>query len=346
MQQPKHILAIRFSAMGDVAMTVPVIKNVLQQNPALQITVVSNAFFKPLFQNIDRCHFYGANLKAQHKGVAGMYRLYKELQATSKFDVIADLHSVLRSSTLKLFFKFSNIPTATIDKGRSEKKALTRKEDKICKPLMPMHERYADVFRSLGISVMLNNQAPFPKNQTIPQEVKDIFSSYKKIIGIAPFAQYEEKMYPLKKTKLVVQKLAAENNLVLLFGGAKNEAAILQQWAIEIPNVHNMAGKFSFTQELAIISNLTTMVSMDSANMHLASLFGVPVVSIWGATHPFAGFNGWAQQNENVVQAQLYCRPCSVFGNKPCYRGDHACMQMVTNQMIIEKVTNTEATNS
>ena len=209
-----------------------------------------------------------------------------------------------------------------------------------------MHERYADVFRSLGISVILNNQAPFPKNQTIPQEVKDTFSSYKKIIGIAPFAQYEEKMYPLKKTKLVVQKLAAENNLVLLFGGATNEAAILQQWSIEIPNVHNMAGKFSFTQELAIISNLTTMVSMDSANMHLASLFGVPVVSIWGATHPFAGFNGWAQQNENVEQAQLYCRPCSVFGNKPCYRGDHACMQMVTNQMIIEKVTNTEATNS
>ncbi len=346
MQQPKHILAIRFSAMGDVAMTVPVIKNVLQQNPALQITVVSNAFLKPLFQNIDRCYFYGVNLKAQHKGVPGMYRLYKELKEISKFDAIADLHSVLRSSALKLFFTFSNIPTATIDKGRAEKKALTSKEDKVFKPLKPMHERYADVFRSLDISVILNNQAPFPKNQTIPQEAKNTFSSYKKIIGIAPFAQYEEKMYPLKKTKSVVQKLAAENNLVLLFGGAKNEAAILQQWSNEIPNVHNMAGKFSFTQELAIISNLTAMVSMDSANMHLASLFGVPVISIWGATHPFAGFNGWAQQNENIVQAQLYCRPCSVFGNKPCYRGDHACMHMVTPQMVIEKVTKAQATNS
>ncbi len=338
MQQPKHILAIRFSAMGDVAMTVPVIKNVLQQNPALQITVVSNSFLKPLFQNIDRCHFYGASLKEQHKGVAGMYRLYKELKATSKFDAIADLHSVLRSSILKLFFRYSNVPTATINKGRAEKKALTRKDHKVFNPLIPMYERYADVFQKLGINIILNNQAPFPKNQIIPEEIKNIFSSYKKIIGIAPFAQYEEKMYPLKETKVVVQQLAAENNLVLLFGGAKNEAAILQQWCAEIPNVHNMAGKFSFAQELAIISNLTTMVSMDSANMHLASLFGVPVVSIWGATHPFAGFNGWAQQQKNIVQAQLYCRPCSVFGNKPCYRGDHACMQMITPQMVIEKV--------
>ena len=79
-------------------------------------------------------------------------------------------------------------------------------------------------------------------------------------------------------------------------------------------------------------------VSLDSANMHLASLFGVPVVSVWGATHPFAGFFGWAQPTDNAVQIDLYCRPCSVFGNKPCYRGDHACMQQLPEEKIIEKV--------
>jgi ADP-heptose:LPS heptosyltransferase len=77
---------------------------------------------------------------------------------------------------------------------------------------------------------------------------------------------------------------------------------------------------------------------MDSGNMHLASLYGVPVVSIWGATHPFAGFYGFGQDHSNAVQADLYCRPCSVFGNKPCYRGDWACMHMIEPRQVIDKV--------
>jgi ADP-heptose:LPS heptosyltransferase len=78
---------------------------------------------------------------------------------------------------------------------------------------------------------------------------------------------------------------------------------------------------------------------MDSANMHLASLFGVPVVSVWGATHLFAGFMGYGQSADNAVQIDaLTCRPCSVFGNKPCFRGDHACMEWIKPEQISEKV--------
>ena len=61
------------------------------------------------------------------------------------------------------------------------------------------------------------------------------------------------------------------------------------------------------------------------------------VISIWGATHPFAGFLGWGQDEKNIVQIDLYCRPCSVFGNKPCYRGDHACMNRIEEEMVFEK---------
>ncbi len=326
--------------MGDVAMTVPVIKNILQQNPQVQITVVSNAFLQPLFQNIGRCHFHPAYLKAQHKGVAGIYQLYKELKAANTFSAIADLHSVLRSSLLKIFFSFSGYAMATIDKGRKEKKELTRKENKIFTPLTSTHERYAEVFRKIGISVVLKNEGAVSGKQAIPSAIQNVFATGKKIIGIAPFAQYEEKMYPLEKMKAVVQQLAVENNTILLFGGGKKETDILKQWAEEIDGVNNVAGKFSFEEELAIISNINLMISMDSANMHLASLFGVPVVSIWGATHWYAGFNGWAQQEKNIVQAELYCRPCSVFGNKPCYRGDHACMHIITPEMIVTKIKN------
>jgi ADP-heptose:LPS heptosyltransferase len=326
--------------MGDVAMTVPVIKKILEQNPQLMVTVVSNAFFQPLFQGIERCHFYPAYLKKQHKGPAGIFRLYKELKSATTFTAIADLHSVLRSSLLKIFFSLGGFKTATIDKGRKEKNALTRKENKIFKPLTTTHERYAKVFRQLGLIAEIQNQSPVFAAQTIPLSAVKIFEPGKKIIGIAPFAQYTEKMYPIEKMKAVVQQLTDENNVVLLFGGGENESAILQLWEDGMAGVNNMAGKFSFAEELAIISNLNVMVSMDSANMHLAALFGTPIVSIWGATHPYAGFKGWAQLPQNIVQATLYCRPCSVFGNKPCYRGDHACMNMITQQMIVEKITN------
>jgi ADP-heptose:LPS heptosyltransferase len=325
--------------MGDVAMTAPVIKAVLTQNPLVNITVVSNAFFQPLFQGIDRCHFYPAELKQQHKGIAGIYKLYKELKRNAQIDAIADLHNVLRSAILKLFFRSGRNKIATIDKGRAEKKALTRKENKIFQPLTTTHERYADVFRKLGLVADIKKQTPVFNKRQITAAAATLFETGKKIIGIAPFAQYKEKMYPLEKMQTVVQQLVAEDSKVLLFGGGEQESAVLQQWENDIENVHSVAGKFSFTEELAIISNLNTMVSMDSANMHLAALFGVPVVSIWGATHPYAGFTGWAQVPENIIQADLYCRPCSVFGNKPCYRGDHACMHMITQEMIVEKIT-------
>ncbi|MEO6546345.1 MAG: glycosyltransferase family 9 protein [Ferruginibacter sp.] len=336
MPTPQHILVIRFSSMGDVAMIVPVIKNVLQQNPLLKVTVVSNEIFQPLFNGLERCSFHPAFLKKQHKGAVGLFRLYQQINSVNKITAIADLHSVLRSHLLTTFFRLSGIKTAVLVKGRPQKKQLTRKKDKICRQLTTMHERYAAVFRKFGLPLQLEKSTPIFNTQPVPPALQAIFSSGKKVIGVAPFAQYIEKMYPIAKMKTVVAQLAAANNTVLLFGGPY-ESAILQQWEQDIFSVFNIAGKYAFKDELAIISNLDVMVSMDSANMHLASLFKVRVVSIWGATHPFAGFYGWAQDKSNIVEIDLYCRPCSVFGNKPCYRGDHACMKWISEDLIVKK---------
>lgn len=81
------------------------------------------------------------------------------------------------------------------------------------------------------------------------------------------------------------------------------------------------------------------MLSMDSANMHLASLYGIPVVSVWGGTHPFAGFYGWGQDLKNAIQTELPCRPSSVYGNKPCpVHGKEGCMSYIIPQMITDKI--------
>lgn len=340
--KPNHILVIRLSAMGDVAMTIPVLYQLLQQNPDIQITVLTQKFLTPLFEPLERTTVYAVETRGKHKGLTGLYKLFRELKKQYRFDAVADLHNVLRSKIITFLFKATGIKIATIDKGRKGKKQLTREKNKRLVPLKTSFQRYADVFSSLDIPVILNNAQPIFARQPLPSAAIPLFSTTKKNICIAPFAKHPEKMYPIEKMKLVVKEFLSQDNLQLfLLGGGKNEITILNEWEKEFPGVINLAGKFSFREELAIVSHMDMMISMDSANMHLASLFGVPVVSVWGATHPFAGFYGWAQSADNAVQIDLYCRPCSVFGNKPCYRGDHACMRQLAEERIIEKVITT-----
>ena len=106
----------------------------------------------------------------------------------------------------------------------------------------------------------------------------------------------------------------------------------------QYPRVKSVVGKYALDNELALISQLDVLLCMDSANMHFASLVGTRVISIWGATHPYAGFYGYHQDSGDVIQENLPCRPCSVFGQKPCLRGDWACMTLITPERIVEKV--------
>jgi ADP-heptose:LPS heptosyltransferase len=334
----RHILVFRFSSLGDIAMTVPVIKLLLQQHPEIKVTFVSVPFVQPLFGNIERLHFYAADIRGKHKGIAGLYRLYKELKSRFKIDAIADLHNVLRTQVLRLFFSAKGKKIAVIDKGRAEKKKLTRRHHKILKPLKSTFRRYADVFTELGLPVKLNIEQGI-----ISKQKSALFNNYRqqgyKLIGIAPFAQYNEKTYPAAKMQQVIQLLTKHNDVKIFLFGGKNDISALQTLeAINKEKIQSLAGAMPFTEELNVIAQLDVMVSMDSANMHLASVFGVPVVSIWGGTHPYLGFNGWGQPLSNAVQVELACRPSSVFGNKPCPRGDLACMVRIAPLMVYNKI--------
>jgi ADP-heptose:LPS heptosyltransferase len=335
--EKQHLLVFRFSSLGDVAMTVPVLQLLLKQHPQLQVTMVSTEFMRPLFKDIERLHFHAAELKGKHKGMPGLFRLYKELKKAYQLDGIADLHNVLRTKILRIFFSFSVKQIAAIDKGRREKKELTRARDKKLRPLKSNFQRYADVFRALGYEANLSDTKQGEKKRMSSAEAGHFKQPDLKLAGIAPFALHKEKTYPPEKMKGLIRLLSLENIHIFLFGG-KNEKEVLEQWAGEYSNVTSLAGKMSFEKELEFISNLDVMVSMDSANMHLASLYGVPVISIWGGTHPYLGFYGWGQDMGNAVQVDLDCRPSSVFGNKPCPRGDLACMQLVSPVMVYEKI--------
>ena len=340
--KPKHILVIRLSAMGDVAMSVPVLRAFIEQNPDVKITVLSRVFLKPLFENLANVNFYVADVSGKHKGFLGLFKLYSEINQL-KIDAIADIHNVLRSKILRFFFSPSQIKISIIDKGRAEKKALTRNVNKIFKQLRTTHQRYADVFRNLGFKVDLSNPT-FPNKSDLSSEVLKITSlDHCQWIGIAPFAQYQSKMYPLDLIEEVISKLVSLNDFkIFLFGGGVKEIKILDSLANKFDNVISIAGKLKLSDELNLISNLDCMVSMDSANSHLAAMQGVKTITIWGITHPFAGFAPFNQPLEHILLPDLdkYPNiPCSVYGNKVCSGYENA-MRSILPSNVVEKIKN------
>ncbi|PID68548.1 MAG: ADP-heptose--LPS heptosyltransferase RfaF [Flavobacteriales bacterium] len=335
-----HILVIRLSAMGDVAMTVPVLRAFAMAYPNVKITVLTRAAFKPFFKNIPNLEVFIADLNKSHKGLAGLYKLYRQIQSLS-ITHIADLHNVLRSKILLGFFTFSNIKMAIIDKGRAEKKALTRERNKIFKPLKTTHQRYADVFEKLGFPVDIS-QPVFPDKTILSEKILDLIGTdYNYWIGFAPFAKHPGKMYPLDLVKKVLKKLLENKNYkIILFGGGDKEQRELSKMAKLFNCTFSIAGKLSMEEELSLISNLDLMVSMDSGNGHLAAMQGVKVISIWGVTHPYAGFAPYNQPIENqlIPDREKYPKlPCSVYGNKICEDYEDV-MRDISPKVIVEKI--------
>ncbi len=305
-------------------MTAPVFREFLEQNPDVEIIMVSRSNFEDLFADIPNVIFKGINLD-DYKGFFGLRRLSNELIKEFNPDLIANLHDVIRTKILDKIYRRKGLKVFKINKGKEEKEKLTDvwNLDKV--QLKKTVERYADVFREMGYKVELSHQLR-------PKSVE------KSGIGFAPFAQHKGKMLPLEKSFELVKNLA-QKHTIYFFGGGKAEKETLEQWENMIPNTKSLAGKLSLKEELQTISELEVMISMDSANMHLASLVGTRCVSVWGATHPFAGFLGFGQSDNDVVQVKdLTCRPCSVFGDKECYRDDWACLEELNIQKIIDKI--------
>lgn len=336
----EHILVIRFSAMGDVAMLVPVLRALTKKYPRLRITVLTRGFFAPLFRDIANVEVYEADLKGLHNGTLGLCRLAKELRDI-EIDAVADVHNVLRSNVLKSIFYFYGIKVKQINKGRGEKKALTAENNKVFKQLKSTPERYADVFAGLGYPVALDNPQ-FPGKQKLsPNTLALTGKSLLKWVGIAPFAQHPGKVYPLDLMEEVIAKISRSGKMqIFLFGGGKAEIEKLENLAAKYENVTSVAGKLRFEEELALISNLDSMLSMDSGNAHLAAIYGIPVVTLWGVTHPYAGFAAFNQPQENHLLPDLYQYPkipTSIYGNK-IPEGYEDVMRSISPESVVRKL--------
>lgn len=334
-----HLLIIRLSAMGDVAMTVPVIRALLMQHSDVKITILTRPFFTPFFSEFSNVTIYTPDLKGKHQGILGIYRLFVELKALN-IDAVADLHAVLRSTILISFFRLMGIKCNVLDKGRKEKKQLLASNPrKIIYPLQSMHHRYADVFNELGYPLNLKEKLPI-KKYLLPNFIKKEIPQ-EKLIGFAPFAAYPSKSLPLYKLEELLQALQKDTNTgILLFGGGTREKEILDALANKYSNVYSMVGKGSFAEELQVIANLNVMIAMDSGNGHIAAMYAVPVLTIWGVTHPYLGYTPFQQPKTNQILPDLQkfpLIPTSTYGNK--YPEEYLqCFETINSNEIIQKI--------
>ena len=309
----KRLLVIRFSALGDVAMLAPVVRAAAEQYPEWEITMLSQQRLADLFADMPaNVVFHGVDLQQQslHQIVAGL----------GTFDAVADMHDVWRSRYIRFAMRMRGAQVKTIDKGRWDKWRLTH--GRLHQPLPHTTERYQQVLKQLHLPISARYGSDVDSTST------------RSGIGIAPFAAHPGKVYPIERMEQVVAMLSEQGDPIVLFGGGKKEQAILDAWAAKYPHVESVAGRKTLSEELAIMRGLRVMVSMDSANMHLASLVGTRVVSIWGATHPNAGFLGIGQSANDSIQRELPCRPCSIYGKKKCTFGDYRCLDIAPDEIV------------
>ncbi len=334
-----HLLVIRLSALGDVAMVVPVLLALVQTYPHLRITCLSREAFAPLFRLVPNTTLYPLHLMHRHKGLSGLYKLFRDLQ-TAGIHGVADLHGVLRTHVLKFLFGFTAVPFAQIDKGRAGKRALTSMNNKVFAPLKTTHERYADVFRALGFPVDLKRVILAPC-QPLTAEGGKMFANAKgKKIGLAPFAAFEGKMYPPESMEIVIRILNESEAYTLFLFGGPEETGQLQKMADPYQNTVSTAGKLTFREQLALISNLDLMISMDSSNGHLAAIFGIPVITLWGVTHPHAGFAPFRQPSEHWLMADRALFPgipTSIYG-KGTPKGYEQAPGSISPEAVVHKV--------
>lgn len=319
-------------------MTVPVIDSAARQHPELRFTVVTKRACAPLFDfmppNVEVLPFD----KSQYDGMRGLERFCKILRRR-KFDAVADLHDVLRSKYLRTRLRMSGARVAVIDKERARKRLLIG-HGREAQPLLSGVERYAHVLTDLGVSVRTDFRRAFdPRMENFQQVEQRVGRKQEgdRWIGIAPFAAHDTKVYPLAQMRQVARLLRDAGCRVLLFGGGETERAALADW--EEPGIESVCGRMgSLHNEMLLMSRLDCMVAMDSANMHIAALTGVPVLSLWGATHPKMGFAPYGQPAARQLQLDAAdCRPCSVYGNVPCRFGDRHCLADIAPETVVAR---------
>jgi len=338
-RQFKNVLVMRLSVLGNVAMAIPVLYPVCKANPDTRFIMLTKKWPASMF------HDRPANLKVvdfdvneNHSGLIGLLKLASSLYRMYDIDAVADLHNVSGTWVIDAYMRYKGARVARLDREKSKRRALVA--HKTNEPVTPIHERYRNVFKNLGLEApdtftRLYEGRDWPQSPIVLEKEPG-----QRWIAISPFSSHRQKAYPLELMEQVIAELSKrENYWIFLMGGGKQEKIALRGIARKYKRVTSMAEvKHRFIDEYALLGKCDLMLTMESANMHLASLVDLQAMTVWGPTSPSCGYLGYNQVIEDDIQLDMECRPCSITGDKPCKYGDFRCLANIKPQDIVERV--------
>ncbi|OFY86291.1 MAG: glycosyl transferase [Bacteroidetes bacterium RIFCSPLOWO2_12_FULL_35_15] len=309
----KKILIIRFSSIGDIVLTTPVIRCIKEQKPEIEIHYLTKKSFKGILENnpyLTKIHILEKNVKDV------ISELKKE-----KFDFVIDLHNNLRSSRIKINL---GKPSSSFKKLNFKKWILVNfKINKM--PALHIVDRYMQTVEKLGINNDNKGLDYFiPEKDEI--QITSLPSVHQKgYIGFVIGAKHFTKQLPTEKIISICKKI---NQPIILLGGKEDIAKAYEIEKAIGTNIYNACGKYNLNQSASLIKHAKKIITHDTGLMHIAAAFKKEIISVWGNTVPAFGFTPYlADLNSKMVEVKnLSCRPCSKIGYDKCPKGHFKCM--------------------
>ena len=324
------ILIIRFSSIGDIVLTTPVVRCLRKQLPDAEIHFLTKQSYRPIVASnpyIDKIHTLGDSFEL----------MLHELK-TEEYDYIIDLHHNLRTLRIKRFLK--NVKAFSFDKLNIKKFIYTNFKINTL-PEKHIVDRNLETVASLGIvNDGLGLDYFIPEKDTITQ--KDLPAS--KMLGyiaVVIGAALATKKMPLHKLK---ELCTAIKHPIILLGDKGDQEDGQAIAASDDIKIYNACGKFNLNESADLLRGAKLVITHDTGLMHIAAALQKPIISIWGNTVPAFGmypyYGKLSAQHFDVVQInKLWCRPCSKIGYKKCPKGHFKCMELIAVNDIVNMVT-------
>lgn len=324
-------LVIRFSSIGDIVLTTPVVRCLKKQIPTAEVHFLTKPAYRSIVEPnpyIDKRHYLQEDIKQTIDAL-------KE----EDFDYVIDLHHNLRTLKVK---KALGKKTFSFNKLNIQKWLLTAlKWNRM--PEVHIVDRYLETVREFGVK---NDGAGL--DYFIPREeeisMKDVPASHHAgYIGIVIGATYNTKRYPIHKVKEFCKNI---KHPVILLGGKEDQGNGNEIASIDPVKIYNACGKFSLNESADLVRQARLIVTNDTGLMHIAAAFKRPVISLWGNTvpefgmYPYYGHNYLSHKERppyDILEIRdLWCRPCSKIGYKKCPLGHFKCMENIKVESVIE----------
>jgi ADP-heptose:LPS heptosyltransferase len=321
-------LIIRFSSIGDIVLTTPVIRCLKQQVPGAEIHFLTKKTFYPLLAAnpcIARFFLLEDNMR----------EIIRQLKKEN-YTAIIDLHHNLRTWRIK--DALIPVPSYGFNKLNIEKWLLTTfKINRL--PQKHIVDRYLDTVKYFGVKNDGQGLDYFiPESETVHEQ--DIPTAHQAgYIGIVIGAAHATKKYPAEKLRELCRQI---NHPLILLGGKEDAATGNEIAAADPVKIYNACGKFSLNESADLVRRSKFIITNDTGLMHIAAAFKKPVISLWGNTVPAFGmtpyYGQFNVQNAMLETTGLRCRPCSKIGYDKCPRGHFKCMNLIDTGSLLQMV--------